>query len=445
MIFGTTTIEQALGVKVIQDTNLERDRKLWREMIAGNAPWNDNTPSLRLASGICKETARYTTFELKSEITGSARADYLQEQYIHIINSANEDVVNITGGGSCILKPYVHGLNILSTTVLNDCYYPLKYNDLGDIVSVVFSKRIVKQENKDILNYTLLEKHEWNESTLDYEITHDAFVSKTNSDNIGNPVSLASVEEWAHLQPNILYKNIPQPLFVEVNMPNMKSIFADAVNIIEEADKQYGYTNWEYYAGKTKIHASIDIFKNDERGKLILPDKDIYVALDAAGKDFPIYNHSPELRDESLFRGLNEYKRTIEFIIGFAYGIISDPNQVEKTAEEIRAGKQRFLVTIQGIQKIMQEAYEKLIKSMDILATIYNLAPQGKYDVNFTWGDSIMEDPDKEYARRKEMVAMGLLKPEQFVAWYFGIEYKDDEATKQALANIMPELVNEMS
>lgn len=451
MIFGAKTIEDALGVKVLINQDLENNRQLWRDMLDGKAPWNnEDVPSLRLASGICKEAARYTAFELKSEIAGSPRADYLNIQYQTVIKSTLDNIATLVGNGAIIFKPYARGQRILSTTVTPSCFFPLKYNELGELTSVVFADTLQKEDNF----YTLLETHEWNETAQEYIIKYNAFVKENKNDrlqssDIGKPISLTQVEEWAHLQSESLFKNIPQPLFIECNMTDMKSIFADAVDIIKECDEQLGRTIWEYFGGELAIDASMDLFKKDRDGNLILPKnkKRLFRTLDVSNSSssFEMQAFSPDFRDESLFRGLNEYKRIIEFIIGFAYGVISDPNQTDKTAEEIRAGKQRFLVTIKGVQNRIQEAYEKLVKSMDIIATIYNLSPQGDYDMSFTWGDSIMEDPDKEYERRKEMVSMGLLKPEQFVAWYFGLEYKeDDEEFNNQMARLMPDMPQEL-
>jgi hypothetical protein len=434
MLFGSANIEKALGVKVMIDSDAQRLQQLWRDMMAGKAPWNsDNVPSLMLAKGVSKEAARYTASEFESEITGSVRADFLNEQYQRVAEDTIENVTSLTGGGSIILKPYVRGSRIMVSTVTNDCFYPLRYNEIGEMVGVVFADVLQRED----YHYTLLETHEWDEMAQTYSISYRAFVSDKGSD-IGAPVPLTEVAEWAHLQSDNQYANIAQPLFVECNMPDKRAIFADAVDIIKEADEQLGRTIWEYYGGELAIDISSDLLKRDETGVISLPrGKDrLYRSVNSDPDQFAAQVFNPNFRDDSLFRGLNEYKRTIEFIVGFAYGVISDPNMREKTAEEIRAGKQRFFVTIGTIQKRVEAAYKRLIASMDIISTIYALAPTGTYETSYTWGDSIMEDPDKEYARRKEMVGMGLLKPELFNAWYFGV-------TEEAALEMMPGMADE--
>ncbi len=41
-----------------------------------------------------------------------------------------------------------------------------------------------------------------------------------------------------------------------------------------------------------------------------------------------------------------------------------------------------------------------------------------------TWGDSVLEDTDKEFQRRLQMVSAGLLSKEKFDAWYFHCDEK---------------------
>ena len=40
-------------------------------------------------------------------------------------------------------------------------------------------------------------------------------------------------------------------------------------------------------------------------------------------------------------------------------------------------------------------------------------------EITCTWGDSILEDTDKEFQRRLQMVNAGILSKEKFISWYF--------------------------
>ena len=134
---------------------------------------------------------------------------------------------------------------------------------------------------------------------------------------------------------------------------------------------------------------------------------------------------SPQIRDESLLRGLNRMLRQIEFNVGLAYGTLSDPTDTDKTAEEVRASKQRSYVQVSALQSSLQTAMEGLLYAMDAYTSLYDLAPSGRTELICTWGDSVLEDTDKEYQRRMQMVTAGMLRSELFVSWYFGCSAED--------------------
>ena len=134
---------------------------------------------------------------------------------------------------------------------------------------------------------------------------------------------------------------------------------------------------------------------------------------------------SPQIRDESLLRGLNRMLRQIEFNVGLAYGTISDPTDTDKTAEEVRASKQRSYVQVSELQSALQTALEGLLYAMDVYTTLYGLAPSGTAELTCTWGDSVLEDTDKEFQRRLQMVTAGLLRKEKLISWYFGCSETD--------------------
>jgi A118 family predicted phage portal protein len=425
MILGKKTIEQVLG-KPIQLSQIEiAEQELWRKMLKGKAPWNnEEVPSIRLAKSICREIARYTTFELESEITGAGRGEYLQEQYEKVLDETLDSVAALAGGGKVIFKPFVRNERILVKTVTPECYFPLKYNEIGELVSVAFTDRL----KRDTYYLTLLESHSWDETANTYTITYKAYKSSRES-QIGVPVGLDIIPEWASLQPELNFTNITRPLFVEAKMLEGKAAFSEAIELIKEADEQYGKVLWEYLGGELAIDANTDLFRKTKWGKWDLPKgKERLFRLNSGDNPkIGMDAWAPELRDAAFWRGLNNHLRRIEFAIGFAYGILSDPNEVEKTAEEIKASKHRFFVTIQEVQKALRKAYKALIEAMNMLADIYGLAPAGVYEFIFNPGDGIMEDFDKEYARRMSLASQGYIHPKKLVAYAMGLSEEQAE------------------
>ena len=71
---------------------------------------------------------------------------------------------------------------------------------------------------------------------------------------------------------------------------------------------------------------------------------------------------------------------------------------------------------------------------MNDLAYIYGYYNQYYNSINAdtsltcTFGDSVLEDTEKEFQRRLQMVSAGILTKEKFVSWYFNCS--EDEASK---------------
>lgn len=81
-MLSKATIEEALKTKTAVSDVMDKAMELWMQIYTNNAPWlNEEVTSLNLGASISEEFARLTTLEMKSEVTGSKRADYIAEQY----------------------------------------------------------------------------------------------------------------------------------------------------------------------------------------------------------------------------------------------------------------------------------------------------------------------------------------------------------------------------
>lgn len=419
MIFGTESIEQKLGVKIIRDSDRENNIRLWRSMLEGKCDWNsEKTPSKGYPAIACREVARNVTFESESVITGN---DTFAELFNRNIFSMKDEISEtVCGYGRVLVLPFTRMKSIYANILTPDEYFPMRYNDIGNLTEVV---AVSTTRTADDF-YTMFEIHSWDEMTNGYSIRYRAFHSRQKSD-YGQEVSVSSVEEWAHLQDLEGILEYPHPIFEEVIRHYGKALFANAVTSTKRADMQGTYIDREYKHGRIRTFASIDLFRKSENKRnkngfdLKLPDdEDAFVILDADDKQFTIDNFAPSLRDDNYWRGANEHARSFELDCGLAYGTISDPQERDKTAEEERNGKARMWKTIRGEQEVLEPSFKRLAESCFYLCKQYGIIPPTPFEFNIDWGDSIMEDPDKEFQRLKELVAMGALPPEYLVAWY---------------------------
>ena len=275
-----------------------------------------------------------------------------------------------------------------------------------------------------------------------YHINNKAFV-KQDLDNVevlGKEVPLTAVPEWANLQEEVTLKNVKMPLFAYFKIPNANnvddtsplgvSVYSRAINDIKEADNQWTRLLWEFEGSELAIDADITLFKKDDKGNYEFPKgKDRLfrmMDLDDNAEKYKVF--APAIRDENFINGFNAILRRIEFNVGLAYGTLSDPNTVDKTAEEIKASKQRSYSTVSDIQKSLQTALEQLVYAMNVMAQLSGLSGRKKYEMSFDWDDSIVIDKEQELASMQQDAVAGFIRKELYVAAKYGVS--EEEALK---------------
>jgi len=433
-LFGLDkSIQAVFGVKVATSSIMRENQAEWRNIVAGAAGWNTkDVPSLLLADAVAGEVASRVALGLKCEITGSARADYLKEQLEPVLDELQYTVAAVCNGGEAIYKPYFTADSIKVTLVETDSYWPLGYNTQHELIDVIFGAAY--QTEKYI--YRLLERHMYDAAALTHSIDYRAFRSELSApgfapDNIGTPVDLAEVPDWAQLQ-NVTVTGMARPLFVVIKAPPTKiyekpqrqgvPIWSKAVDMLKKADEHEALTTWEFAGGELAIHADDSAFKRSRSGKLELPKgkERLYRSFTGGGADdvdkMEVFN--PEPRIDAYAHRMNDILRRIEFQCGLSYGIISDNNMVEKTAEEFRSSKERLVTTISGIQlDTMQPALEHLVESYNVLAYLQGI-PHGGYETAFEWSESYAISRKEEVDERMKLMAGGVLFPDEVRAYY---------------------------
>lgn len=412
-----------IGADNVISPEMAAEIRLWKEMY-------EERNGLHLPAALAFEMARMVTVELKSNISGSSRAEFLNKSYKEVIDNIRIPVEYGCAKGGLVLKPYVSGGEIKVDFIQADEFYPTAFDDCGNITGAVFVQSMAK--NGEF--YTRLEQHRFTDGN--YEISNKAFKSRAKG-TLGREIGIETVPEWQSLAEVLTIKNVRKPLFgyfkpavantVDPSSPLGVSVFANAVNLIEDANRQYERFLWEFESGERALIANSMAFKRDKNGKLMLPDKRLYKTLDVDDVDF-FKEWSPELRESELADGLDKILRQIEFNCGFAYGTLSTMDSRDRTAEEIRNSKQRSYSTITDNQKSLRCALSDLVYAMDVWCTLYNLAPMGKYSISFEFDDSIAADRKTEFEEKRLLLGDGIMKPWEFRMWYFG---EDEETAKK--------------
>lgn len=372
--------------------------------------------SLRLPTAIAGEFARLAVCELETRIVGGERGGYLQRQYGPAVRQLRAWAEYGFACGGMVLKVLPRGGRLGVECIGADRFTPLAWNG-GQLTDAEFTETAYCLDRR----YTRTERHSLGEGQ--YRITN------TVRDGSGRVATLGEVAAWSNLAPCAVFEGVERPLFVYFRTPMANStapqsplgvsVYANVVELMEQAEEQWERIDWEYRGSELALDVSEDLFEHRRDGSVVLPQgkERLFRAYDidigqSSGKFLEVF--SPAIRDVSLFNGLNNILRRIEFGCGLAYGSLSDPHNVERTAEEVRAGKQRSYATVCDLQAALEQALEELAQVLDIWATLQGSCEPGEWRQEFCWGDSIVTDSDTLRRNHREDVAAGLMNPEEY-------------------------------
>lgn len=452
--FAVDGIKEKLGISIAVGPKMKNAIRNWYKAYTNDADWlNKDVKSLNIAASVSSEIARLVTVESKMELSGSQRADYINKQ-LEFFKSNKKNIVEIACSvGGVIFKPYICNDKIALDFVYQDEMLPFRYDDTGRVTGVIFPSYKIDDKKR----FTRLEIHDF--TNEEYKITNRCFVSKdtvieTNEvRNLGSEINLDSVAEWADIEPEVIITGLERPLFsffkipiannIDRKSPLGMSVYSRALEDIKKADIQAARTDWEFESKETAIEVDQEMLSEDIYGSKILPKgkERLYRTYDGAsysGEQKLFKHFSPDIRDESFTRGLDKILKRIEFNCGLAYGTLSDPQNVDKTAEEIKSSKQRSYQLVKDIQESLQNALSDLVGTMDDLCSAYSLVPEGAVTETYEWDDSIIIDSEKDRESNRKDVAMGAMKVLEYrMKWY----KEDEDTAKQHIpeqAEVMP-------
>lgn len=420
-MFPLKDIKQALGVKLAITDDMMRSIEMWQKCFAGQAFWlSDSVISLRLEQAITREFANITL----NEMTASVSNDRLQKIFETATEDLNSELQSGLATGAMVIKP-LGGDKVQYISA--NAFVPIEFDARHRLVKVIFPEFKKIGDNY----YTRLEYH-----SLDTEkgltITNTAYVSASEG-QLGREIPLAAVDEWANLPTSVTYPAMSRPAFGYFRTPIKNtidgsscgmSVYANDINLIRKIDIQFGRLDWEFESGERAIHVDAAAFKKDGTAKL---NKRLYKAVDVDLGDEELFkDFSPTLRQSDITDGLNTYLRRLEFSVGLAYGDLSDPDTVAKTATEILSAKNRKYNTVSAIQKQLKYCLDDLVYAL----AFYNSLTTSGYTFVCDFKDSILTDEQTERTQDIQDLSLGIMRPDEYRMKWYG---EDEKTAKKNL------------
>lgn len=421
-------------------------------------------------------TAEPPTIKEDRPISNTARAEYLNEQYKKLKRHLRTQLEYGIAKGGLVVKPYVivnnqtgedseKGLKTTSQIEFDfiqaDSFYPLAFDSAGNITEAAFLQ--TKADKNTIYRRLEYHKLEGNVVTVinkAYKSTSRDLQGDMTGVDLGQEIPLTEVPEWKDLPKETKIKGVDRPLFAYFKMPEANTIdtasplgvsgYSRAVQLIKDADMQYSRLLWEYEGGELAIDIDRNAFdfvegtgKDGSQGHSVLSNlqKRLYRKVDV-GIDGQTYEpYAPTLRDSSYIQGLNDILMRIEDVNGMSRGTLSDVSAEARTATEIKILKQRSYQTNLQIQQATEAMLEDTVYIMNVYCDLYNLTPQGEYDVSYEWDDSIITDMDTEINKRMTLMQNGLMSKLEMRMWYFG---ETERQAQEALLKIQKDAQEQM-
>lgn len=425
-MFNYTTLKNIIGKDVaLSQTMIDAINK-WKKMLVGNADWcSDIVESLKLEEGICREFADSVLVEMEAKILNNDKMDRVLQKSLSDMNKKLQTGLAL---GAMVLRPLGPDA---AEYVAADKFIVISFADDGTPNDIAFLVVKCIGEND---YYTRVERHYFTNGNLTIE--NKCYHSQSQSD-IGQICSLEEVPEWANILPGpVIYPGMVQMDFGYYQNPIENkvdgsacgvSIYESAENLIRKADIQGARLDWEYDSGERAIHIDERALKKSG-GKTYLPrlKKRLYKGLNLDDvKDKELYKeYSPEMRDEAFRRGLEEYKREIEFNVGLAYGDLSDAQEVDKTATEVLVSKTRKYNRVTAIQGKLEECLNGFVTAL----AFYNGSYMSGVEFTCEFNDSILADEESERQQDRQDVSMGVMSLLEYrMKWY-----NEDEETAKA-------------
>ena len=399
------------------------------------------------------------------------RAEYLETQYKKLKKQLRKQIEYGIAKGGIVIKPFLVNqtsednkaeYQIEFDFIQADAFYPLAFDAAGSITEAAF---IQTQVDKQYV-YRRLEYHKWENNTVTiinkaYKSTNTQTQGDLSGIDLGQEIPLKEVAKWKDLQPEVKIKDVVRPLFSYFKMPDANTIdtssplgvsgYARAKDLIKDADMQYSRLLWEYEAGEMAIDIDRDALnftEKDANGNAVSQapvlntmQSRLYRKIDLGNEGDTFLPYAPSLRDANFQSGLNMILMRIEDACALSRGTISDVNSEARTATELKILKQRSYQANADIQQAIEDSLKEIIYIMNVYCSLYKITPEGDYNVNFEWDDSIIVDIDTELNKRVTLMREGIISKLELREWYFG---ETEEQAQQALQEAGSENISDL-
>ena len=449
-----TSAEKEFNVDIISSDLMEMAQIEWQNIIKGRPYWmSKNVRTINFAKFLCYYTSKKTCLDLNVTISGSDRADYINQCIGAMIQKSIRDKVeDACGAGGIILKPNgTYNPAGAIDYVMPGSFAVTEKNSNGDILGVIFIDRQIKGDDY----YTRLEYQHFTSSIGEdventgrtYTIENKAFKSR-GSDSLGRSIALADVPEWKDIPESISISNVEKPLFGYFKMPYNNTIdyaspegvavFANCIEDLRNLDVAWSRKDDE--VDDSQHITFIDenaLMKRDkntgdkERVKLPRFVKGLKRGVDAQNT---IDEHVPTMLTEQRVADINSILSMISTKSGFSQGqFVLDRKTGIATATEIESDDSETVETITDIRNALKTAIKDLVYALDKYCDVFFNMPSGYVnaldesvaDEDVFYFKDLLASFEQDRTRAYQLMMNGVYSKRKYLKEYEGFNDKE--------------------
>lgn len=438
-LFKSYTIKEVTGIDThISSVMYERIR-IWADMAAGQAPWNEKAPPC----GVLDQIAGRLAMMVLREIAIDIQSDAIKPVLEHLDANVDKIVEYMTLLGSALIRPIYSAGKLQYEALPLGNYLPTRYDFDGTLTGALIFKQIIDGKK----HYLLVEQHVYKDG--DHSVECALY---RNDFGTMRKVSLTDCPQTADITPAYTWQHVKQPMIIEFrnhstnkidgsNVP--VAIIAGAENLIRDADEQYERMNWEQKGGELRVFADRDMFEK----RVIRSGGTVGVKMtgslnrlvtmidgDGSADGKKIIEHAPTLRTAAQNEMFQQILRRIELTCNIGKGTISDMESVQQTATQYSGGRQELYAIIDRIEDEIEVKYQQCANVFAYMAAAYGLGSNDSH-ITVTWNDDATRK-DAVQAKQLEMqeISVGIRDKWEYRRDFFG----EDEITAKANVPIKP-------
>lgn len=398
-IHSGTDIGKAFGVELISSPDMNTALQAWDNISTGKPPWlntADDIETVNMAKHISDTRAKLTTLDLGIAVSGSARAEYLQQLADDLLKYLPDKIAEADRLGGIMIKWNGQSWDF----ILPGNFGITEKDDNGNIVGAIFASHTTEGHT----HYTRLEYHRFEGSGEKriYRITNKAFMNRVTlkgDATLGTQIPLEKVDVWAHMSPEVYIAQLEKPLFAYYRIPGANtidsssplglSVFANALTELKAVDIGVSRKNMEVEDSKKITFVGQALIQNAKNRGVELPRFVQGLGMGLSDTETSsIHEHTPVLLTDQRIKDINFNLSMAGVKCGFSEGVfVLDGQTGMITATQVEADDRDTIQTIKHDRDALKDAIEQAFYGANAFASLYKLAPEGDYEINFNFGD----------------------------------------------------------